>query len=84
MPGRYGGGEEWVAGSSSANLRRAGFLMLVAVASCAAAGASAQDAETFYKTHTLTLGSPNSPGGGYDIYLRVLARHCLLYTSRCV
>lgn len=35
----------------------------------------AQDAATFYRTHTLTLGSPNSPGGGYDIYVRALARH---------
>jgi tripartite-type tricarboxylate transporter receptor subunit TctC len=35
----------------------------------------AQDAAAFYKSHTLTLGSPNSPGGGYDIYLRALARH---------
>lgn len=40
-----------------------------------AAAAVAQDAATFYKTHTLTLGSPNSPGGGYDIYIRALARH---------
>ena len=79
MPGQYGGGEEWVAGRNSASLRRAGLLMLVAVASCAAVGAAAQDTETFYKTHTLTLGSPNSPGGGYDIYLRVLARHIARY-----
>jgi len=37
--------------------------------------AADQDATEFYKTHTLTLGSPNSAGGGYDIYVRVLARH---------
>jgi tripartite-type tricarboxylate transporter receptor subunit TctC len=37
--------------------------------------ASAQDAETFYRSHKLTLGSPNSPGGGYDIYVRALGRH---------
>ena len=53
--------------------------MLAAALCCAATGASAQDIETFYKTHTLTLGSPNSPGGGYDIYLRVLARHIARY-----
>ena len=36
---------------------------------------AAQDATEFYKTHTLTLGSPNGAGGGYDIYVRALARH---------
>lgn len=40
-----------------------------------ARAATAQDAAEFYKTHTLTLGSPNSAGGGYDIYVRALARH---------
>jgi tripartite-type tricarboxylate transporter receptor subunit TctC len=40
-----------------------------------AATAAGQDAAQFYKTHTLTLGSPNSAGGGYDIYVRALARH---------
>ena len=56
--------------------RRTVFAALVAAASCAAAGgARAEDAAAFYKTHTLTIGSPNSPGGGYDVYLRVLARH---------
>src|SRR5580704_4276008 len=41
--------------------------------------ALAQDAASFYKTHTLTLGSPNSPGGGYDVYMRVLALHIAKY-----
>jgi tripartite-type tricarboxylate transporter receptor subunit TctC len=52
-------------------------LCLAVLIYCAvgATGVIAQDAAAFYKTHTLTLGSPNSPGGGYDIYLRVLARH---------
>ena len=40
-----------------------------------AATAAPQDAADFYKTHTLTLGSPNSAGGGYDIYVRALARY---------
>lgn len=48
------------------------FFLLCAVG-CPAARAG--DAASFYKTHTLTLGSPNSPGGGYDIYLRALARY---------
>jgi tripartite-type tricarboxylate transporter receptor subunit TctC len=41
--------------------------------------AFAQSAEAFYKSHTVTLGSPNSPGGGYDVYLRVLARYLARY-----
>jgi tripartite-type tricarboxylate transporter receptor subunit TctC len=41
--------------------------------------ALAQSAEAFYKSHTVTLGSPNSPGGGYDVYLRVLARYLARY-----
>ena len=62
-----------------ADLCHAALPMLAAALCCAATGASAQDIETFYKTHTLTLGSPNSPGGGYDIYLRILARHIARY-----
>jgi tripartite-type tricarboxylate transporter receptor subunit TctC len=52
------------------------FLLLAALLSsiAGATAAPAQDAAAFYKTHTLTLGSPNSPGGGYDIYIRALAR----------
>jgi tripartite-type tricarboxylate transporter receptor subunit TctC len=41
--------------------------------------ARADNVESFYRSHTLTLGSPNSPGGGYDIYLRALARHLAQY-----
>ena len=37
--------------------------------------AAAQDAAEFYKSHSLTLGVPNSAGGGYDVYARALARH---------
>lgn len=52
-------------------------LVTVALALWLSAGAAsaAEDAEVFYRTHTLTLGSPNSPGGGYDIYVRALARY---------
>ena len=42
---------------------------------CGIAAAAAQDAEAFYKSHALTLGVPNGPGGTYDSYMRVLARH---------
>jgi tripartite-type tricarboxylate transporter receptor subunit TctC len=41
--------------------------------------ARADDVESFYRSRTLTLGSPNSPGGGYDVYLRALARHLAKY-----
>ncbi len=45
----------------------------------ASTAAGADDVESFYRSRTLTLGSPNSPGGGYDVYLRVLARHLARY-----
>jgi tripartite-type tricarboxylate transporter receptor subunit TctC len=62
-------------------LQLTGMLLLAAAVTCLAATgrAAAQDAASFYKTHTLTLGSPNSPGGGYDIYVRALARQIAKY-----
>jgi tripartite-type tricarboxylate transporter receptor subunit TctC len=58
-------------------LLRTTFAALVAAALGAggAGHAGAEDVAAFYRSHTVTVGSPNSPGGGYDIYLRVLARH---------
>lgn len=51
-------------------------LWLTILAGCASSvAARAEDAARFYQTHTLTLGSPNSPGGGYDVYVRTLARY---------
>jgi tripartite-type tricarboxylate transporter receptor subunit TctC len=47
----------------------------VAFAFLAAAAAQGQDAASFCKSHKLTLGVPNGPGGGYDIYVRALSRH---------
>jgi tripartite-type tricarboxylate transporter receptor subunit TctC len=65
---------------ASANLPRfAGVMLLMAMPLISSAPAFAQDAAAFYKTHALTLGSPNSPGGGYDIYIRALARHIAEY-----
>ncbi len=54
--------------------------MLAALALSAALGAStaarAQDAvATFYKGRPITLIIPSSPGGGYDLYGRLVARH---------
>jgi tripartite-type tricarboxylate transporter receptor subunit TctC len=37
--------------------------------------ARAQSVANFYRSHALTLGVPNEAGGGYDIYMRLLARH---------
>jgi len=42
----------------------------------ATCGAGAQDAvETFYKGKQISLVVGSSPGGGYDTYARLLARH---------
>jgi len=54
---------------------RIGLLLGMLAACLAGSPVAAQDVAAFYKAHKLTLGSPNSPGGGYDIYLRALARH---------
>jgi len=37
--------------------------------------ASAQTSDQFYGSHTLTLGASSGPGGSYDAYMRLLARH---------
>ncbi|HWG07360.1 MAG TPA: hypothetical protein VG271_20335, partial [Beijerinckiaceae bacterium] len=50
-------------------------LAALSVAFLGVSTADAQDAEAFYKSHTLTLGVPNAPGGTYDSYMRVLSRH---------
>jgi tripartite-type tricarboxylate transporter receptor subunit TctC len=63
-----------------APVRSFGLLLSAAALSALLHGAAAaQDVTAFYRTHTLTLGSPNSPGGGYDVYVRALARHIAKY-----
>src|SRR5665213_1143239 len=38
--------------------------------------AQAQDSvAAFYKGRTITIIAPSSPGGGYDLYARMIARH---------
>jgi tripartite-type tricarboxylate transporter receptor subunit TctC len=49
--------------------------MILAACASDVHAAPAEDAARFYRTHTLTLGSPNSPGGGYDVYVRALTRY---------
>src|SRR5258705_10898630 len=40
---------------------------------------AAQDAATFYKGKTVRLVVGFTPGGGYDLYARLLARHYARY-----
>ena len=47
----------------------------VAAALLLAAPARAQTVEEFYQGKTLTLIVGNGPGGGFDVYARLLARH---------
>lgn len=52
-----------------------GLISAVAAALVAAAPAAAQDAARFYKGKTVTMYIGYSPGGGYDLYGRMVARH---------
>ena len=56
--------------------------MLIAVAVLLAAGAQiarADDAGGFYKGKTIHLIVGYGPGGGYDVYARLLAKHIVRY-----
>ena len=48
---------------------------LAFLASAIAVPASAQDVASFYKGKTVTVAVGFSPGGGFDIYARLVARH---------
>jgi tripartite-type tricarboxylate transporter receptor subunit TctC len=57
-------------------MRFTGFALTALLSAAANAGpARAADAVEFYKGRSVTLGVPNSAGGGYDVYTRALARH---------
>jgi tripartite-type tricarboxylate transporter receptor subunit TctC len=45
------------------------------LASLAAVGAGAAQDAAFYKGKTVTVIAASSPGGGYDLYARLIARH---------
>ena len=50
--------------------------LLVATASlCAVAAGAAQTAADFYRGRTVSLVVGYPPGGGYDVYARLIARH---------
>jgi tripartite-type tricarboxylate transporter receptor subunit TctC len=50
--------------------------LIVAAACLAANAAPAQDAvEAFYRGKTVTITVGSAPGGGYDTYARLVARH---------
>jgi tripartite-type tricarboxylate transporter receptor subunit TctC len=50
-------------------------IVLTACMMLAAAPAAAQDAASFYKGKTVRIIVGFSPGGGYDVYARLVARH---------
>jgi tripartite-type tricarboxylate transporter receptor subunit TctC len=64
---------------SSFDLPRRRFSLLASLAACAIAllcgSAYAQDAASFYSGKTVRIVVGFSPGGGYDQYARLLARH---------
>ena len=55
--------------------RTAARLWLALVFTIGAAAARAQSAADFYRGKTITLVIPNAPGGSFDLYGRLVARH---------
>jgi len=56
--------------------QRFSFAVVVATACFAANAAPAQDAvDAFYRGRTVTITVGSAPGGGYDTYARLVARH---------
>ena len=73
MHGLTGGGS-YRSGPRRAFLSGTMALTLAAAAALLPAGASAQDAQNFYKGKTVTVYIGFAPGGGYDYYGRLAAR----------
>ena len=60
----------------TASVRRiARWITVALLAACACAPARAQSVEEFYAGKTITLAIGFTPGGGYDLYGRLVARH---------
>lgn len=55
-------------------MRKAAILALAALLA-GTVGAKAQSVEEFYRGKTVTIAIGFTPGGGYDLYARLLARH---------
>jgi tripartite-type tricarboxylate transporter receptor subunit TctC len=64
---------EQVSGKSGMNIRSAASVL--ALAACGVAVAAPAAAQDFYKGRTLTILVGFTPGGGFDINARMLARH---------
>jgi tripartite-type tricarboxylate transporter receptor subunit TctC len=56
-------------------MRRPIAAVVLVIAALAAAQASAETVEDFYRGKRLTLTVGYGPGGGYDVFARLLARH---------
>ncbi len=59
----------------SRNTAVAAAALLLGAAALAPGQAQAQSAEAFFKGKRVTMVIPSGPGGGYDAYSRLLARH---------
>ena len=55
--------------------RRTGLLLFAGALACPMPAAPAQAQSDFYRGKTINLVVGYAPGGGYDIYSRLLARH---------
>lgn len=52
-----------------------GLVLFTAWSILSASPAAAQSDADFFRGKTITMGSPSDPGGGYDTYVRLFARH---------
>src|ERR1700676_2964777 len=72
-PGRHGAGR--LRGLTSASLCVAALVVATLLGAALPGSAKADAVSDFYSGKTLSLLAGFPPGGGYDTYVRVLARH---------
>src|SRR6266545_4690156 len=72
---RLRGNERTMCATRKDSVIRLAAMLLVAVTACAGAPSRADDVGAFYKGKRINLIVSYGPGGGYDVYARVLARH---------